>query len=926
MDKNSTNVKPKKDKKRILVVIVAIIILAITLYVSYRGNYLKTLEVGEKYLSVLEQNLRYKYGTMFINFIVLYLVILITTKLIHKGLKKFFEEEKKTFPKLPSKSISFILAAVICIFTTNILVEKLMLGLNSAWFGISDPIFNTDIGFYIFQKPAIELLISYFIGIFVGITLYTAIYYIIVFNIYFDGIDGKSLKKSILIKQITTYTMIIIILFAALIIVKMQGIVRDSLLTLQDEASSKIFGAGLTDITIKLWGYRILAVIMIISVYLAIKNFKKNTAKKVIQSLLIVPGYMIIMFIAMIGFQAIYVNSNELDKQKEYIGYNIDYTKTAYNVKIEEYDLIDYNAITLKTVENNESVIANIPVITKDVTLTTLNETQTNLGYYYYTNTGIAEYNDSLVYLSPKEISNINRTYNNKTYELTHGYGAIITSATDSDDTGNIKYLQKDFNDNTFINLSNPRIYYGIQTTDTVVSNDKEFDYPINSSKNSTTTYNGNGGISLNFIDRIILGIHENDLKIAFSNVDNHKILINRNIINRAKSIMPYLIYDEEPYLVVKENGELVWVIDAYTVSNQYPYSQSSIIENNGEKQEINYIRNSVKVIVDAYNGTIDFYITDKTDPIIMAYKNIYTNLFNDAETIPNDISAHFKYSEFLYNIQAEILKNYHNITPDVLYRGDDMWDIASYSTSNTATKGSPIKPYQTMVKTVDNENAKLGLVIPYTPIDKQNITSYLVGTTNGISNVLKLYKFSSDSNILGPNQLEKQIQEDETISSEIQSINVTGTKLMKNMIIVPIENTLLYVEPIYQVSLNEKQSIPVLKKVIVASGNKVAIGNTLDLALENLLSEYAVKVEVEDTETIEGLIKTIIKANNNLNESNNTNDWEQIGKDITKLQNLIKQLEVLKNEEDEEVDSLENDNTQNTVNDAYINITNNKY
>ena len=922
MVKTSTNVKPKKDRKRMFIVLLVIALLAIIFYVSYRGTYLKTLEIGEQYLSVLEKNIRFEYGTMLANFIVLFISIFITTKLIHKGLKKFFEEEKKNFPKLPSKSISFILAAVIAIFTTNILVEKVMLGLNSAWFGISDPIFNTDIGFYIFQKPAIELIIAYFIAIIVGLALYTAIYYIITFNVYFDGIDGKSLKKSLFIKQITTYLMLIVLLFATLIIVKMQGVVRDSLLTLQDEDSSKIFGAGLTDITIKLWGYRILSVVMIISVWLAIKNFKKGIAKKVIQSLLIVPAYMVVMFVSMIGFQALYVNSNELDKQKEYIQYNIDYTKSAYNIEIEEYTLTDYSAITIKQAEENNDVITNIPITTKDITLTTLNETQTSTGYYYYNNTALAEYNNSLIYLSPREISNINRTYNNKTYELTHGYGAVITSATTSDDTGNIKYIQKDFNDNNFIEITNPRIYYGIQTTDTVISNENEFDYPINSNQNTITTYNGNGGITLSIIDRIILGIHEKDLKIAFSDVDNNKILINRNILKRAKSIMPYLIYDDEPYLVVRENGDLVWVIDAYTVSNQYPYSQSSIIENDSEKQEINYIRNSVKVIVDAYNGTTDFYITDKTDPIVMAYKNIYTNLFKEVEDIPNDIVEHFKYSEFLYNIQAEILKNYHNVTPDVLYRGDDMWDIAAYSTSNTATKGSQMKPFETMVKTVDAEYNKLGLVLPYTPIDKQNIISYLVGTTSGTSNILKLYRFSSDSNILGPNQLEKQIQEDKTISAEIQAVNVTGTKLIKNMIIVPIDSTLLYVEPIYQVTLNEKQSIPVLKKIVVASGNKVAIGDDLSLALKKLLSEYAVKVEVEDTETIEGLIDAIIKANNNLDESNSTKNWEQMGRDITKLQELIKQMETLQNQK-EQNENIKNDSIEDIGNEVEQNLIN---
>lgn len=915
--------RERKSKKRMIFVLVVMVLLAIATYVSYRGTYLNTIEVGEQYLNVMSQNVKYQYTTIGVTFLIAFISFYFTTRGIKKGLKNFFDEEEIKMPKLPNKSISFIFAVILSLVASNILVEKAMLCFNNAWFGISDPVFNTDIGFYIFQKPFIEMAIICFIALVIILAIYIGIYYIIVFNMYFDGINGETLRKSNFIKQMTNKIMLAVIGIAALITVTMQGIVRDSFLTLQDEAETRIFGAGIADVSIELWGYRILAIVMIISVYFAIRAFKNKDSKKTIQSLLVVPAYMVTMFVVMIGFQTIYVGSNELDKQKTYIGYNIEYTKNAYNLQIEENEIEHSGVISLKEVQENEDLLSNIPVITEDVVLNTLNETQTSTGYYSFNNITLAEYNDSLVYLSPREISDINRTYRNKTYELTHGHGVIITSATSSDNNGNIKYIQKDFNGtDQEISIQNPRIYYGLETKNTVVSNEKEFDYPISGNENATNSYEGEGGLELGFLDRIILGIHEKDLKIAFSNDKDNKILINRNIIERAKSIMPYLIYDENPYLVVSDQGKLVWVLDAYTVSNQYPYSQSSMIEIEGSKQEINYIRNSVKVIIDAYNGTTDFYITDKTDPIAMAYKNIYTSLFKEVEEIPQDVSNHFIYPEFLYNVQAEVLKNYHNITEDVLYRGDDMWDVATYPTTATATKGNKMSPYYTMVNTIDSEESKLGLVLPYTPVGKQNMNAYLVGTTQNSNNVLKVYRFSADTNILGPTGLEKQIQSDETISKEIESIDVTGTKLTKNMIIVPIENTLLYVEPIYQVALNEKQSSPILKKVIVASGDKVAIGNNLELALENLLSDYAVQVEVSNTDTIEGLIEAIIKANNNLQESNNTSNWEQIGKDIAKLQELISQLETLQQEEEENKYENENNTIVNDLN-TLTNITN---
>ena len=195
---------------------------------------------------------------------------------------------------------------------------------------------------------------------------------------------------------------------------------------------------------------------------------------------------------------------------------------------------------------------------------------------------------------------------------------------------------------------------------------------------------------------------------------------------------MPYLIYDENPYTVVTEEGKIVWVLDAYTVSNEYPYSQYTTIEHDGIKEKINYIRNSVKVIIDAYDGTMKFYVTDKTDPIAMAYRNTYPTVFEDINSeIPQDISKHFIYPEYLYNVQAKLLKIYHNVKPDILYRTDDLWDFAKYNnTIVTKSSGAVLKPYYTMVNL--NGRNEIGLIQVYTPNSKQNLNSYLVGTTNG--------------------------------------------------------------------------------------------------------------------------------------------------------------------------------------------------
>ena len=900
-----------KSKKRAILVIAFLIILAIYIAVTLRGEYLQTLEIGEQYVEAFKQNIKYKVGVALVNFAILYIATYITTKFIKRGLKKFFDDDKKEMPKLPNKSISLILSVVISIISSKLITEKVMLAFNTAWFGINDPIFNMDIGYYMFQKPFIEAIIIYFISLLAIYSMYIAVYYIIVFNKYFDkGIDRSTLKKNTFLKQLITNLVLVVLGLSAITLVKVQDVVNTKFLTLSD--GTGLYGAGLIEATIKTWGYRIFAFVILISAIMAIINFKKENFKKIMKWLCVIPAYLVILFVVMISFDLIYVNKNELDKEKKYIAKNIEFTKNAYNINVDEIEIENSGTITKDEVNKNQEVISNVNILNENTVLENLEQYQTNSGYYSYDTTKPGIYNvegkEELVYVSPREIiSNDTRTYNNKTYEYTHGYGTIISSASSVDENGNLSYIQSDFKDeNNKVRITEPRIYFGLQTNEPIVTNAKnkqEYDYPLTSTTSNTNTYEGKAGLKLGFIDRVILGVKEKNLGIAFSgNVTKEsKIITTRNIITRAKTVMPYLKYDEEPYMVITDEGKLVWVLDAYTTSNNYPYSQETVIEYNGMKEKINYIRNSVKVIVDAYDGTTDFYITDKSDPIAIAYSNIYPELFKEGDEIPQDILKHMVYPKYLYNIQAKILERYHNVQPEVLYRADDVWDVAKENTSRTTSTatGTEIEPYYTMVKLTNSNSAQLGLVLPYTIVEKQNIASYLVATCDSQNNKkLTLYKFKTGSSILGTIQLDSLVEQDEKILNELNSLNVTGTKIQKNIIIVPINNTLLYVEPIYQIMLNDKSQVPQLKKVVVASGNKVAIGNNIQEAVTNLLSQEAISIEVEAEDKNE-LIKQIINANKNLEESNKSGNWEMIGKDMSKLQQLVQQLQTIVEQEE---------------------------
>lgn len=915
-EENKTQTKQPKNIKsnskiRMIIVILFAIIVAIVSYVIMRGKYLQVLEIGQNYTQVFWTNVRIKALTIIITFLFVYTCFYFTNRKIKTCLKAFFDDEKREMPKLINKSISFILSIIISVITSNVLMEKAILFFNATSFGIKDDIFGNDIGYYLFQQPFIELVLMYALILLIGLTVYSGIYYIVVLNTSFDGVKAETLKNGKIVGHLLANAKILSIILALLVFVGTQDLSSQKFLTVGEDISAyALYGAGFTDIMIKIWGYRILSIVIIISVFLAISYYRKKQTKKVIKSILIVPIYLLLLGTTMFGYNYLFVESNQLDKQKKYIGYNIEYTKNAYNINIEQQQITNGGTIASNTINKNLDLLNNISITNEDLVLQYLNGTLTNKGYYTYSTAQVGIYNidgkDTLLYIAPREILSTSSTYDNKTYEYTHGYGAVIVSASSTGTTGNLEILQKSVTtqEDSVIKIAQPRIYFGLETKETVVTNStnkQEFDYLTTDSTNTITTnsYTGTAGLQLGLLDRIILGMSQGDIKLAISsNVDgNSKILTNRNIIERAKKIMPYLMYDENPYLVITDDGKLVWVLDAYTTASTYPYSQKTTINNNYiNKTELNYIRNSVKVLIDAYDGTVEFYITDRTDPIVMAYRNAYPELFQDLEKqIPEDISNHFVYPEYLYSIQAEILKRYHESQTDVIYRATDVWDIATYSEGvSDKTTITPISPYYIMLKTVDSNENKLGLVLPYTILGKQNIASYLVGTYKDGKPVLKLYEFSEGTNVLGTMQLDTQIEQNEAIHKEIRSLNVTGTKLTKNIAIIPVDDMLLYVESIYQQYINETDSLPTLKKVVVASGNKVAIGDDFKSALVNLASQYAINIEIINTDNIEDLISLIIKANKNLEESTNNNDWEMMGKDLKSLQELINKLEIL--------------------------------
>ena len=898
MEKNKLRIS---KKMRAIIVIAFIAIYALGTYVSLRGQYLEYVELGEQYVEKFFTDIKYKYSIMGITFVLLSIILYFTNRGIKKGLKPFFEQEKREVPKLPNKSITLIVAAIASVIVSNDLVDKVLLFVSNASFGKTDIIFNLDISYYMFIKPLVEALLSDFVKLMIALSAYMAGYYIIIFNFYFKAVDRELLRKSKLIKKLLRNAIIVSIGMALQNALNTQNIVTGKFLTLSN--GTELTGAGVIESTIQLWGYLILSVIIVIAVIISVKFFAQNKMKKIVYPVAVVPIYLVTLFLVMVGYDFIFVKSNEFDKERKYISENIKSTQEAYNIKVKETSIEYSGTIKEDEVEKNDDVIDNITIVNKDLVKKSLKDTQTETGYYTYNSVSLAKYNingkDQLTYVAPREAENNTISYNNKTYEYTHGMGQIIASATSVTEDGNVEYLQKDISgSDNMLEVKEPRIYYGVETNSVAVTNTKnksEYDYTDSDGVEHVNNYDGNSGIQVGFWDRLILAVKNKDIRLAMTSSisSESKILTNRNIVKRAKAVLPNLIYDENPYTVV-DDGKIYWVLDAYTVSDKYPYSTYTEVEYDGAKRNINYIRNSVKVIINAYDGEMTFYITDRNDPVIMAYLKLYPTIFSDytGKEIPDGIKQQMKYPKFLYDVQSEMLMVYHNVKEDVLYRNNDIWALTKYGTTSTKSKVATLEPYYAMIKTPDNDKNELGLIQMYTQNGKSNITSYLVGSCNGTECELKIYKYPTDSNILGPIQLDNQIDQDETISTELSTIDVTGSKISKDMKIIPINNTVLYVETIYQTMTNEPNQPTTLKKVIVASGTKVAIGNTLEEAISNLLSQSAVNIEITNTEDVDGMIQAIINANKNLTESNDRNDWEMMGSDLKELQSLIDSLD----------------------------------
>lgn len=670
-----------------------------------------------------------------------------------------------------------------------------------------------------------------------------------------------------------------------------------------------VYGAGFTDVNVTLWMLRILCVLSVLSAILFVVRMKQKKYKK----LLSVPVLMIV--VGLVGSGAAYliqnlvVSPDEINKESEYLARNIEYTQYAY--QLDDVDVKPFaadNTLTYKDINENTGTINNIRVNDFDPAQQFYNQTQSIRQYYTFNDVDVDRYmingKYTQTFLTAREIDESKRgndSWLNTHLKYTHGYGIALSRVDKVTASGQPDVLIGNIPPESQVDeiqIERPEIYFGELSNDYIIvgTNEKEFDYPDGDS-NKYTTYEGDAGIKLNFFNRVLFSIREGSLKMfTSSNIDsNSRIIINRNVMERVRKIMPYLSYEDDPYMVTVD-GKLYWMVDAYTLSSYYPYSEPY-----GEGS-VNYIRNSVKVVVDAYNGDVDFYIVDDKDPIAETFAKIYPTLFKSFDQMPEGLKAHIRYPNNLFQIQASVYGKYHMEDVNVFYQKEDVWDIAS---EIYGMEKQQMKPNYYIAKLPGEEKAEFFNSLPFTPKSKQNMTALMVARNDGDNyGQLVLYQFPKSRTIYGPEQIEAQIDQNTEISKEFSLWNSSGTKYRRgNMFIIPINTSILYLEPVYLEAQNS--SIPEVKRIIMAYDDEIAYEETLAECLVSLFGDGAEEGvgtpgtaepsgEGEQTSgelSTSELIAAAAAAYDDAIEAQKKGDWAGYGKYMDELEKYLNKL-----------------------------------
>ncbi len=733
-------------------------------------------------------------------------------------------------------------------WTAVILIVSGIMGLGAAdsWmtflqffhgskFGVADPIFAKDVGFYVFHLPLYDLVLQWFyFGLFVTFILVGLSY-------YHDQAVGVTGDRFIISSQVKSHLAVL----AGLLFLGFAVSNRLKLYNLLYSRSGVAYGASYSDVYAQIPAYWTL---LVLAVVVAAALFSLPWTQKWKWTLVPVGAYFIVFF----AFGSLYpalveqyiVKPNELAKETPFIKNNIRFTRLGFGLataKEEPFAVRD--SMSYDDIKKNESTIHNIRLWDHRPLVQTYKQLQEIRLYYDFKSVDVDRYHFDDKYtqvaisareLPPSQLPAQARTWVNRHLLYTHGYGVVMSPVNKFTPDGMPEFIIKDIppRSSTSLQVTRPEIYYGKETDDFAIvhTRTKEFDYP-KGNQNAYTEYQGKGGVQIsNFLRRLVYTVDLSDINVLFSTyiTDQSRLMLHRVITDRDRTIAPFLAYDSDPYIVVGDDGHLYWIHDAYTISNMFPYSEP--VTRNAEQQRgINYIRNSVKVVINAYNGDVSYYVIDPTDPMVQTYRKIFPTLFKPIEEMPEFLRRHVRYPMDLFKIQAQMYATYHMTDPQVFYNREDLWNIPQEIFKNAQ---QAILPYYIIMRLPGSQSEEFILMLPLTPSKKDNMVAWMCARCDGKNyGQLLIYTLSKEKLIYGPMQIEARINQQPDISSELTLWGQQGSSVIRgNLLIIPIEHSFIYVEPIYLQS--EQSEMPQLKRVIAVHNGELAMRKDLDSAL----------------------------------------------------------------------------------------------
>lgn len=723
---------------------------------------------------------------------------------------------------------------------------------NPTSFDQIDPVFGKDLSFYFFSLPFMQTLYNAFFGPIFLLTFFTALFYTLTGVLHFNSLKIWR-RGSVEIAGAARRHLAILVSF--LFALKAFGYFLDIYQLLYSQ-HGHVIGAGYTDMHATLPVLKVLitlALLGLIAGFLALKMRDERFLTLPVTGLFLISTIFYTIFPVLI--QSLIVVPNELDKEAPYIANEIKLTRFGYGLdRIQELDYPGNTPLTPNSLKTEQATLNNVRLNDTRPLLQTFTQKQGIRLYYKFHDIDVDRYTVNGEYrqvlIAPREISTPDldpkaKTFINTRFKYTHGYGIAGSFANAVTAEGLPSFAIKDVppvTEFTELKLNEPRIYYGELTNDWVVvnANIKEFDYPQGSS-NAENNYNGQTGILFTGFNKLMLSLNHGTFRFYLNReiTSQSRILLHRNIRERVEKLAPFLRFDDDPYLVVND-GRLFWIIDAYTASNSLPYASTY------PEQDFNYIRNSVKVVVDAYNGNVDFYAVNDQDPLLQTYRKIFPGVFKDLSLMPAGLQAHLRYPELLFTIQSNMLKTFHMTNPAVFYNKEDAWDIAK---ELYESKPQNVDPYYTIMKIPGASKEEFILMLPFTPASsttntRNNMVAWMAARMDqGNYGQLIVYKLPKNIEVDGPLQIESRIDQDPEISKQLALWDQKGSSVIRgNLLALPLAGNFLYVEPIYLQS-DKGGSIPEMKRVVVAYQDRLVMTETLDLALTQLFGETALTV-----------------------------------------------------------------------------------